>query len=74
MLINLTDKKDKYNNLGYLVRFNPGGGETPYLKWQVCAYWKSKSGAYQVKCALPKIWGHSGNNPGKNQAIPYQVQ
>ena len=51
----------------------PGGG-TPYLKWQVCAYSKSKVGAYQVKCVLSKIWGHSVNNPSKNQAIPYQVQ
>ena len=51
-----------------------GGGGTPYLKWQVCAYSKSKVGAYQVKCVLSKIWGHSVNNPSKNQAIPYQVQ
>ena len=50
----------------------PGG--TPYLKWQVCAYSKSKVGAYQVKCVLSKIWGHAVNNPSKNQAIPYQVQ
>ena len=49
-------------------------GGTPYLKWQVCAYSKSKVGAYQVKCVLSKIWGHSVNNPSKNQAIPYQVQ
>ena len=51
-----------------------GGGGTPYLKWQVCAYSKSKVGAYQVKCVLSKIWGHSVNNPSKNQAIPYQEQ
>ena len=53
-----------------------GRGGTPYLKWQVCAYSKSKAGAYQVKCVglLFKIWGHSVNNPSKNQAIPYQVQ
>ena len=51
-----------------------GGGGTPYLKWQVCAYSKSKVGAYQVKFVLSKIWGHSVNNPSKNQAIPYQVQ
>ena len=51
-----------------------GGGGTPYLKWQVCAYSKSKVGAYQVKCVLSKIRGHSVNNPSKNQVIPYQVQ
>ena len=52
----------------------PRGGGTPYLKWQVCAYSKSKVGAYQVKCVLSKIWGHSVKNPRKKQAIPYQVQ
>ena len=79
-IITLEDDSTELLKLGLYLEYwasYPGtkwGGGHSLSKWQVCAYSKSKVGAYQVKCVLSKIWGHSVNNPSKNQAIPYQVQ